>query len=839
MALLQRAGWRVIMQEWLRDLRVGFRVMKRSPGITGVAILTIALGIGATATIFSLVNGILLRPLPYRDADRLVAIWNTLPGAGIAEFAQSAALHFTYEDQSSTLEAIGLWTSGAATITGSGEARREWGIWMTHGTLEALRVQPVIGRRFTPADDVPGASGTVMLSHGYWQRAFGGRRDAIGQTLQVDGEACEIIGVMPEGRFVYDMDPALYLPLRIDRSAIVAGEFRYRSLARLAPGVTVDQAKADMTRLLPVHIEDYPGGMTLHDLEESELAPIVRPLKAEVLGNIGRRLWVFFGAAALVLLIAVANVANLVLVQAEARDREIAVRTAIGASRGRVARQFLIESTCLGVLGGLLGVGLAYGGLQVIRATSPGGLPRLHEVSIDPVVLLFTLALSVLTGIAFGLLPVSWNRGHDLVSALKEGGGRAGTGRSRNRVRNSLAVVQIAVSLVLLIGSGLMVRSFLELHKVDPGFGNPETVLTLQTGISSGEIPDLEQMVRTHELIAERLSDLPGVASVGLTSKLPMSGGANINPVWVEGFPQPEGTPQLSMQYTWVGADYFETMRIPLLAGRHLTPSDSRSQTPVVVVSESLALRYWDRPGEAIGKRLSGGRTPGEGGWREIVGVVGDIRDNGITQDPVLITYWPLLTPNPWQAIDGAALIAPRHVSYAIRAERAGTPGFLREVRETIASVNPNLPAQSVQMLDEILARGTARTSFMLAMLGIAAAVALVLALVGVYGVVSYLVSQRTRELGVRIAVGAQPAAVVRLVLKHGLALSAAGLGLGLVAAYWTSRLLEAFLFGVDPLDPVTFAIVAATLVAATLLACFLPAQRAARIDPIRALRSE
>ncbi|UCC72548.1 MAG: ABC transporter permease [Gemmatimonadota bacterium] len=826
------------MQEWLSDLRVGFRVMRRSPGITGVAILTIALGIGATTAIFSLVNGILLRPLPYPDAHRLVTIWNTLPGAGIDVFAQSAALHFTYEDQSSTLEAIGLWTAGGATVTGIGDARRDWGIWTTHGTLEALGAQPVMGRRFTAADDTPGAPGTVMLSHGYWQGVLGGRLDVIGQTLQVDGETCEIIGVMPEGRFVYDLDPALYLPLRIDRSAIVAGQFRYRSLARLAPGATVEQAKADMTRLLPVHIEAFPGGMTLRDMREAKLAPIVRPLKEQVLGNIGPRLWVFFGAAGLVLLIAVANVANLVLVQAEARDREIAVRTAIGASRGRVARQFLIESTGLAVLGGLLGIGLAYAGLEVIRATSPGGLPRLYQVSIDPLVLLFTLGLSLLTGIVFGLFPVTRCQSHELVSALKEGGGRAGTGRPRNRVRNSLAVVQIAVSLVLLVGSGLMVRSFLELHKVDPGFGNPGTVLTLQIGISSGEVPDLEEMVRTHEFIAERLLDLPGVSSVGLTSKLPLSGGVHVNPVWVEGFLYSEGTPAPAMQYTWVGGDYFETMRIPLLAGRYLTRSDARDKVPVVAVSESLALQYWQSPAEAIGKRISGGRAPGEGGWREIVGVVGDIRDNGITQEAPPITYWPLVTPNPWQAIDGVALIAPRHVRYAIRAERAGTPGFLREVRETIASVNPNLPAQSVQMLNEILSRGTARTSFMLAMLGIAAGVAFVLAIVGAYGVVSYIASQRTRELGVRMAVGAHPAAVVRLVLKHGLVLSASGLGLGLVAAYWMSHLLEAFLFGVDPVDPTTFAIAALSLVVATLLACLLPAQRAARIDPIRALRS-
>ncbi|UCC74410.1 MAG: FtsX-like permease family protein, partial [Gemmatimonadota bacterium] len=381
-----------------------------------------------------------------------------------------------------------------------------------------------------------------------------------------------------------------------------------------------------------------------------------------------------------------------------------------------------------------------------------------------------------------------------------------------------------------------MVRSFLALHSVDPGLGNPETVLTLQIGISSGEIPDLEEMIRTHELIGERLSDLPGVSSVGLTSKLPMGGGVNVNPVWVEGFAYSEGTPPPNMQYTWVGGDYFETMQIPLLAGRYLTRSDASDRVPVVVVSESMALQYWHSPAEAIGKRMSGGRTPGEGGWREIVGVVGDVRDDGITRAPPPITYWPLVTPNPWEAIDGVALIAPRHVSYAIRTERAGAPGFLQEVRQTIASVNPNLPAESVQMLDEILSRGMARTSFMLAMLGIAAGVAFVLAIVGAYGVVSYIVSQRTRELGVRMAVGAHPAAVVRSVLKHGLVLSASGLGFGLVAAYWMSHLLEAFLFGVDPVDPMTFAIVALSLVAATLLACFLPAQRAARIDPIRAL---
>jgi len=825
------------MQGLLQDFRVGLRTMRRAPGITGVALLTIALGIGATSAIFSLVNGILLKPLPYPDSDRLVAIWNTLPGVGLRQFAQSAALHFTYEDRSRTLESVGLWSAGGAAVTGQGAASMEQAIWVTHGIMEALGVGPHVGRRFTSADDAAAAPATVMLSHRYWQEAFGGRSDAVGRTLVVDGTPREIIGVSQPGRFLSDHDPALYVPFQIARSSTEAGHFSDRSLARLAPGVTLDQAVADMTRLIPVHIRAFPGPFTTRDLEESKLAPLVWPLKNEVLGSIGPRLWVIFGAAVLVLFIAVANVANLVLVQADVREREIAVRAAVGADWRRLARQLLVEGAILGVLGGLLGVGVACGALGIIRSTSPGDLPRLSEVSIGPVVLLFTLVLSVLTGVVVGLFLVARHRGRSLVNALKDGGSGSGSSGGRLGLRNGLAVAQIAVAVVLLVASGLMVRSLLKLRDVDPGFTDPQSVLTLRIGIPSNEIPDVQQVARTYALIGERLAQLPGVSSVGLTSKLPMSAGHHADAVSFEGEVRAAGTPPEVIQQTWVDQDYFKTLGIPLLAGRHLNSADANDRRMVVVVSESLALEHWDRPAEAIGKRLSHGTVPGVTGWREIVGVVGDVRDAGITQEAPGIVYWPMVTPSPFEPVAAGVVYTPRAVSYAIRGARVGTPGFVREVRASIASVNPHLPAQNVQTLDATVARGAARTSFMLAMLSIAAGVAFVLGVVGVYGVVSYVVSRRTRELGLRMALGAQPGEVVRLVLRHGVTLAVWGVGIGLLTASWTSRLVGAFLFNVDPADPITFAVSTCGLILVTLLACFIPARRAMRIDPSRALR--
>jgi putative ABC transport system permease protein len=825
------------MRGWIQDLRVGLRVMRRSPVVTAITVLTMAVGIGATTSIFSLVNGILLRPLPYPEPDRLVAVWTTLPGVGFDLFSQSAALHFTYEDHAKSVEAIGLWSSGNATLSDADGARRVWAISLTWGTLGALAVQPVLGRRFTAQDNVPGAPCTVMLSFEYWQGAFGGREDVIGQALHTDGESCEIIGITPHGGFLSDYFPSIYLPLRIDRSTLAAGQFLYRSLARLSEGTTLEQASADMARLIPVHIQKFPGGMTTQDLEETRLAPLLRPLKRDVIGNTAARLWTIFGAAGMLLLIAVANVANLVLVQAEGRDREVAIRTAVGAGRGRVARQFLLENVLLGVLGGVLGIVLSHAGVEVIHATAPGRLPRLNEVSIDPVVLLFALGVSVLTGLAFGLLPALRARGVDLVERLKDTVQGGGMVRRRNMIRNLLAAVQIAVALVLLVGFGLTFRTLRNLHDVDAGVGRPESVLTLRIQIPEGETQHLEEAIRTHQQIGESLARIPGVASVGMTSKLPLGSGQNMGPFWIEGEERAEGIPPQAMQLTWVSGDYFRTMEIPLLAGRYLTDADAQVLLPVVVVSESLARLHWDDPAQAVGKRLSGGRIPEEGGWREIVGVVGDVRDAGVTQDPPAIAYWPLITPSFGPAEDGQTLIGSRGLSYAIRSDRARDPGFIQEVRAAIASVNPNLPPTSVRMMDDILAGGMARTSFLLSMLGIAGGVAFLLGLAGVYGVVSYVVTQRTWELAIRIAIGADPFDIVRSVLKQGLLLAISGVSVGLGLAFWATRLMAAFLFGVEAIDPATFAVIALVLIATVLLASLPPARRAAGTDPIRALR--
>ncbi len=819
------------------DLRLGTRTLWRTPGFTVVASITLALGIGANTAIFSLVDGILLRPLPYDEADRLVGVWNTAPGVDVEQVSQSPALHFTYEDEGTVFEEIGLWNRGTVAITGLDEALQEDAIWVTDGTFRALRVQPVVGRRFTWEDDAADAPGTTILSNRYWRSQFGADPNVIGRTLRVDGTTREIIGVMPSDFRLLGNDPAIYLPMRWDRSQVFVGQFSFRSLGRLKPGVTPEQATAEMTRLIPIAVEKFPGGMKLEHVEQSRLAPFLTPLKTDVIGNVGDVLWVLFGTAAMVLLIACANVTNLSLVRAEARDREVAVRTAMGAARSRIAGQFITETAVLAVVGCVLGLGLAYGGLRVLLAMAPTNLPRLEEISISPAVLSFTVGIAVLACLAVSLLHVFRYGEFSLVSALKEGGRGASGSRQRNRVRNALVVAQVTLAMVLLIGSGLMIRSFRALMAVEPGFRDPESVLTLRVSIPSAEIEDLGEMAQTHEMIARRIGEILGVTSVGLSSSITMDGTAGFDPIFVEQFPLSDGQLPPVRTFKWIGEGYFETMGNPVLAGRLITRADLHERAPVVVITENLALEYWDSPVEALGKRIGTGID--EGDWRTIVGVVGNVRDNGMSQDAATVVYWPMITRNPWEGIAGDSVFAARDMAYAIRSDRTGTVGFLDEIRQAIWSINSNLPLASVRTLEDILEQSTARTAFTLVMLGLATAVALLLGVVGVYGVISYVVTQRTREIGVRIALGARPRAVMNMVLHRGLLLAGTGVAAGLLAAFGLTRLMSSMLYGVNPVDAVTYVTVAVGTTAVVLFASYLPARKAAGVSPLEALREE
>jgi putative ABC transport system permease protein len=817
----------------VQDVRVGLRQAVRKPGFLVASVVTLALGIGANTAMFTVVHGVVLKPLPFDEPDRLVAIRSTAPGIGWPRAVLAAAQYFTYREEQRVFDDVAVWQPVAMTLTGNGEPERIEALGVTDGFLPVLRVAPLLGRRFTPADDGPGSPPRAMLTFGFWQQRYSGRTDVVGQSVTLGGKPYEIIGVLPRSFAFLEATPAVLVPLGFDRAATTIMNFSYPGIARLKPGVTIEQATRDVARMIPLTPQKFPPSKALGPtwFADARMGPDVRPLAYDVVGDIGRVLWVLMGAIGLVLLIACANVANLFLVRADARQRELAVRAALGAGRWRIARTLLSESVALGLAGGVVGIGLAAATVRLVRASAPSALPRLDEITIDPAVVLFAGALSVTAGLLFGLLPVA-RFASPRLSALRDGGRAASDGRSRNRTRSVLVVAEIALALVLLVASGLMVRTFQALRQVDPGFVRGDQLLTVELSIPRAFSANAEVVTRRHEEIVRRLEQVPGVSSIGLSSSVTMDGQGMSNPFLVEEFPVPEGQSVQSRRMKWISPGYFETMGTRLVAGRRLTWGDVYGLAPVVVINERLARQYWKNPADAIGKRA---REAAVSPWREIVGVVADERQDGAALDAPAIMYWPCQV----KTFFGGASFAQRSLTYVIRSARAGTPGFVDEIRQAVRSVDRDLPLARIRTVEQIAARSMAQTSFALVMLAIAGAVSLLLGVVGIYGVVSYIATQRTREIGIRLALGARTGAVTGLFVRHGLGLAAAGIALGVAGAAGLSSLMSSMLFGVKPTDPVTYLAVALGLATVTVAATYLPSRRAARMDPIAALRSD
>ncbi len=820
-----------------QQFRQVLRRLSRAPLFTAVTLLTLAVGIGANTVIFSVVEGVLLKPLPYSHPEQLIGVWHSAPGIGIKELNMSSSIYFVDREQNTTLQEIGAYDGDSLSVTGAGEPEHVRGLDVTDGTLPTLGVVPAVGRLFTRQDDSPSAPATVVLSYQYWQTKFGGASSVLGTAITVDGKPRQIIGVMPKGfHFLDQPDAALILPFQWDRNKTKLGNFSQRALARLKPGVTLEQANADMARLLPVVLRSFPApeGFSADLFEKAKIAPNLRPLKKDVVGDVGKVLWVLMGSIVLVLLIACANVANLLLVRVEGRRQELAIRSALGAGWGQLAKELLFESLVLGLAGSLIGLAIAYAAIRVLVTIAPTGLPRINEIGIDVPVLVFTLTLALFTSLLIGAIPVLKYAGARVNSALREGGRSLSQSRERHRARKALVVVQVALALVLLICSGLMIRTFRALMHVSPGFDSPDAVQTFRFYIPETQIPDSqgERVVRMQQDILDQLKAIPGVSSVSFSSAVPMDGYDSNDVLFAQDRTYTNGEFPPIRRFKFVSPGSFATLGTRLVAGRDLTWTDTYQKIPVAVISENFAREYWHDPSNAIGKRI---RVASTDDWHDIVGVVQDVHDDGVDQAAPSTVYWPVLQGR----FEGQTQALHRGIAFVIRSPRAGSEAFVKEVQRAVWAINPNVPLADISTLGELYTKSMARTSFTLIMLCVAGGMALLLGIVGIYGVISYSVSQRTREIGIRMALGAQRNTLTAMFVRQGLLLTGIGIGCGLVVAFIVMRLMSSLLFNVSPIDPLTYVTITACVVASACFACYLPSRRAATIDPVNALRAE
>ena len=812
------------------DLRYALRILLKNPVVTVVAVLTLALGIGANTAIFSVLNAVVLRPLPYADPDRLVMVWETVAGN---DKRSAAPGNFNdWRAQNSSFSDIAATFYGNFNLTGNGEPERVNGSTVTSNLMSTLGVAAQLGRTFQPDDDDHQDRRLVIIGDGLWQRRFGGDKTVIGKTITIDEAAYTVVGVMPAG-FKFPVQSDLWV-LGKDRNAVsmsLISQFPENDwsherdahfmnvVARLKPNATLAQAQSDMAGIARRLEQDFPktnGG----------LGSNVISLHTQVVGNVKTLLSILLGAVALVLLIACTNVASLLLARATQREREFAIRRAVGANRWRLVRQLLTESLLLSLAGGIAGLALSVWVVDLFIKLSPGDIPRLNEASVDLRLLGFTFLVSMLTGIAFGLWPAMQATGGSLNQSLKESGAKASEGKQRRRARNVLIVMELALAQVLLVGAGLLIMSYVRVSRIDPGF-NADHVLSAKIAPAASKYPDLKSRAQFYTRVLEQLRSLPGVTSVGMVMNLPLSGASMNRGFRVEGRPEPRSDENVSMDYQVVSHDYFSTLEIPVIRGRGFTDQDTATAPRVIVIDEAMAERYWPNE-DPVGKRMAIGESSKETSWRTIVGVVGNVRHASLTDAPVptaFIDYrqdlesWPRMAFVMKTQPDAASLIST--------------------VRGSLVAIDPQQPVYAVEPVEKLMGVAVAPRRFVMSLIGSLAAIAVILAMIGIYSVISFSVNERTREIGIRMALGAKSRDVLKMVLGQGMSVAVVGICAGLAIAFALTRLMTTLLFEVSATDPKTFLLVASMLSIVALLACYLPARRATRVDPLVALKDE
>ena len=799
-----------------QDLRYGLRMLAKNPGFTAVAVIALALGIGANSAIFSVVNTVLLRPLSFKNPDALVMVWDDQAHLGFPKDTPCPANFIDWQQQNTVFEGMAAMAESSFNLTGVGEPERFDGRRVSANFFSLLGMDPQIGRGFTPEEDKPGTQ-IVILSNGIWQRRFGADPSVVGRAIELNGKSYTVVGVMPRSfRFLSGRDQ-LWVPIAFPaEEAANRGAHYLEVLARLKPGVSIQQARAEMKTIAARLEKQYPETNT-------RLGSVVTQLHEEVVGDIKPALLILLGAVGFVLLIACANVANLLLARAAVRQKEISLRLALGASRGRLIRQFLTESVLLAGLGGGCGLLVSLAGIRALKRFVPEAILQVQAINIDSKVLIFTLLVSVATGLIFGLAPATQASKSSLNETLKEGGRDSGAGVHGNRIRGFLVIGEVAISFILLIAAGLLINSFFHLRTLNPGF-RTDHLLTAKVDLSDTKYPDAQKRITFFDEVLRHIRELPGVESVAAGGNLPFTYNGDSGYIGVEGVPDLPPDQRPDVVYRTVGPGYLGTMGIPLVTGRDFTDQDTLDTTLAVVVSEKTAKHYWPNQ-DPVGKRLKMGSTTSDGPWRTVVGVVKDVRQNDFTAQPKMQMYF---TFRQMQFERANALVVRTTVD---------PMSLATSIRNAVWAVDKDQPVSNIRSMDEIVSAAVARQRFSMLLLGIFAGLALILAAVGIYGVMSYSVAQRTHEIGIRMALGAQRRDVLRLTITNGLKLVGIGLLLGLIGAFAITRVMASLLFGISATDPTTFLAISFVLIGVAFLASYLPALRASRVDPMLALR--